>query len=191
MEPMLLDIDLSKKSYQVSPIPADVLRKYIGGRGLGSYLLCKSVPAKADPLGPENHLIFTAGPASGTGLYFSSKTNVNTKSPLSGIYLFTVSSGIFAHQMRKAGFWAINISGIADSPTYIVVNNQEVKFRDAASLWGLLRVCAGTSSHRRCGSAAGSWWHDRTTPEAWLSLRRGCCDRVPPKYGVRGARTRM
>ncbi|MBI2288383.1 MAG: aldehyde ferredoxin oxidoreductase family protein [Chloroflexi bacterium] len=137
MEPKVLDIDLSNRSYRISSIPRDIIRKYIGGRGLGSYLLYQSVPAKADPLGEANHLIFTAGPASGTSLYYSSKTNVNTKSPLTGIYLFTISSGIFANQMRKAGFWAINIGGIADSPTYIMVDNQGVKFRDATSLWGM------------------------------------------------------
>ena len=137
MEPAMLKIDLSNRSYKVEEIPKEVIRKYIGGRGLGSYLLYKSVPAKADPLGEENHLIFTAGPASGTSLHFSPKVNLNTKSPLTGIYLHSVSSGIFGHQMRKAGYWAIDIEGIADSPTYIVINNQEVKFSDATPLWGM------------------------------------------------------
>ena len=137
MEPAMLKINLSNRSYEVEGIPKSIIRKYIGGRGLGSYLLYKSVPAKADPLGKENHLIFTAGPASGTNFHFSSKANLNTKSPLTGIYLHTISSGILAHQMRKAGFWAIDIEGIADSPTYIVINNQQVEFRDAVPLWGM------------------------------------------------------
>ena len=137
MEPMMLKINLSNRSHEIEEIPKSIIRKYIGGRGLGSYLLYKSVPAKADPLGEENHLIFTAGPASGTNFHYSSKANLNTKSPLTGIYLYTVSSGILAHQMRKAGFWAIDIEGIADSPTYIVINNQQVEFRDAVPLWGM------------------------------------------------------
>lgn len=97
----------------------------------------KFVPSKADPLGEDNHIIFTAGPASGTDFFFSSKVNLNTKSPLTGIYLYSICSGILAHQMKKAGFWAIDIRGIADSPTYIVINNQEVEFRDATRLWGM------------------------------------------------------
>ncbi len=105
MEFMRLDIDLSNKSYEISDIPRDTIRKYIGGRGLGAHLLYKLVPAKADPLGEENQLIFTAGPANGTNLYFSPKTNVNTKSPLTGIYLFTISSGIFAHQICRGSLW--------------------------------------------------------------------------------------
>jgi len=134
---MMLRIDLSDKSYQVEKIPKEVIRKYIGGRGLGAYLLYKSVPAGADPMGEENHLIYTAGPANGTNLPFSSKVNLNTKSPLTGIYLYTISSGTFGHQMRKAGFWAIDIKGISNSPTYIAVNNQDISFRDATPMWGM------------------------------------------------------
>jgi aldehyde:ferredoxin oxidoreductase len=78
----ILKIDLSRKSYEVEEIPREIIRKYIGGRGLGAYLLYKFVPGKADPLGEENHLIFTAGPLSGTNLFYSSKANLNTKSPL-------------------------------------------------------------------------------------------------------------
>ncbi len=132
-----LKIDLSNRSFEIEDIPPDIIRKTIGGRGLGAYLLCRSVPAKADPLGEENHLIFTAGPASGSGLSYSSKVNVNTKSPLTGIYLYAISSGILAHQMKKAGFWAIDIHGVADSPTSLMVENEKVTFKDATDLWGM------------------------------------------------------
>ena len=109
MKYQLLKIDLTVKSYDIEEIPGQIIRKFIGGRGLGAYLLYRTVPPKADPLGEENHLLFTAGPASGTGLSYSSKVNINTKSPLTGIYLYSISSGLLAHQMRKAGFWGIDI----------------------------------------------------------------------------------
>ena len=137
MKSFILKIDLSKGSYEVDEIPETILKKYIGGRGLGSYLLYQLVPANADPLGEKNHLIFTAGPASGTNFPYSPKVNLNTKSPLTGVYLYSISSGILSHQMRKAGFWAIAIKGIAESPTYLVIENQEVKFKDASPLWGM------------------------------------------------------
>lgn len=137
MDHLILKIDLSTRSYEVDEIPKEIIRKYIGGRGLGAYLLYRSVPAKADPLGEENHLIFTAGPANGTNFYYSSKANINTKSPLTGIYLYSISSGILGHQMRKAGLWAIDICGIADSPTYLNIENQKVRFNDATPLWGM------------------------------------------------------
>ena len=77
MEHLLLRVDLSNRSYEIEEIPEEVLRKYIGGRGLGCHLLYKLVPAQAEPLGEENHLIFTAGPANGTKLAYSSKGNLN------------------------------------------------------------------------------------------------------------------
>ncbi|MGD8228977.1 MAG: aldehyde ferredoxin oxidoreductase C-terminal domain-containing protein [Desulfobacteraceae bacterium] len=137
MEHLMLRVDLSNRSHEIEEIPEEIIRKYMGGRGLGAYLLYRFVPPKADPLGEENHLIFTAGPASGTGLYYSSKANINTKSPLTGIYLFAISSGILTQEMRRAGFWAIDVSGVAESPTYLVIENQKVQFKDASSLWGL------------------------------------------------------
>ncbi|MFC1967766.1 aldehyde ferredoxin oxidoreductase family protein [Chloroflexota bacterium] len=137
LEPMMLRIDLSNRSYKTEEIPRDVLRKYIGGRGLGAYLLYKLNPAKADPLGEENRIIFTVGPTAGSKLPFSAKMNLNTKSPLTGIYLHSVCSGTFGYEMREAGYWAIAVEGIADSPTYIVIDNQEVEFRDATPLWGM------------------------------------------------------
>ena len=68
MDHLILKIDLSNSSSNVEKISEDIIRKYVGGRGLGAYLLYRSVPAHADPLGEKNHLIVTAGPASGTGM---------------------------------------------------------------------------------------------------------------------------
>jgi aldehyde:ferredoxin oxidoreductase len=144
MKNFLLRIDLSNRKYDIEEIPEEIMRKYIGGRGLGAYLLYKTVPPGADPLGEENHLIFTAGRANATGLQYSSKANITTKSPLTGIYLYSISSGILAHEMRKAGFWAIDILGKAESPTRLVVENDRVLFEDATGLWGMETAAAQT-----------------------------------------------
>jgi aldehyde:ferredoxin oxidoreductase len=138
----MLTIDLSNRSSAVEEIPETIVRQYIGGRGLGAYLLYKLVPVKADPLGPENHVIFTAGPLSGTGFFYSSKANVTTKSPLTNIYLYSICSGILAQEMRKAGFWAIDITGVAGSPTYLAIHDGKVEFRDATALWGMETAAA-------------------------------------------------
>ncbi len=138
----MLTIDLSNRSSDVQEIPDAIIRQYIGGRGLGSYLLYRSVPAKTDPLGPDNHLIFTAGPLSGTGFFYSSKANVTTKSPQTNTYLYSICSGILAQEMRKAGFWAIDIKGAAQSPTYLIIKDSKVEFKSATSLWGMETAAA-------------------------------------------------
>jgi aldehyde:ferredoxin oxidoreductase len=133
----ILKIDLSKRTFDIEEIPYKVIKQYLGGRGLGSYLLYKSVPGGADSLGKDNHLIFAAGPTNGTNFPYSSKVSLSTKSPLTNIYLYSICSGILGHEIRKAGFWAVDIGGIADSPVYIVINNQKVEFKSAAHLWGM------------------------------------------------------
>ncbi|MFH1487746.1 MAG: aldehyde ferredoxin oxidoreductase C-terminal domain-containing protein, partial [Pseudomonadota bacterium] len=137
MEYVMLRVDLSNRSTRIEEIPADIVRQYIGGRGLGAHYLYNFVPQGADPLGEENHLIFTVGPATGTGAFWSSKICLNTKSPYTGLYLNTLSSGNLPHQIRKAGFWVIDIYGASDSPVYLVINDGEVEFRDATPFWGM------------------------------------------------------
>jgi len=134
---LILKINLSEQSYAFEEIPADIIRMYIGGRGLGSYLMYETIPPHADPLGEENHIIFTAGPASGTPLFYSCKINVNTKSPLTNLYLYSIASGTLAHQMKKSGLWAIDIYGIAETPVYLSIEAHTVQFKSADSLWGL------------------------------------------------------
>jgi len=159
MANQILRIDLSNRSYRVEDIPDKIINQYIGGRGLGSYLLYNSVPPRIDPLDEKNHLVFTAGPSNGTNLPYSSKTVINTKSPLTGIYLYAMSSGTIGHQIRKAGLWAIDVTGIADSPTYLVIDNRKVEFKDAAHLWGMepseaQRVMLGDLSARKAATMA-------------------------------------
>jgi aldehyde:ferredoxin oxidoreductase len=155
----ILKIDLSNRAHQVEEIPNNVIRQYIGGRGLGAHLLYNLVPPRIDPLGEKNHLIFTAGPSNGTNLFYSSKACVNTKSPLTGVYLFAVSSGTTCHQIRRAGFAAVDIAGIADAPTYLEIDNQRVEFKDATSLWGMeageaQRVMLADSSTKKAATMA-------------------------------------
>jgi aldehyde:ferredoxin oxidoreductase len=159
MENHMLKIDLSNRSYRVEEIPDKVIKQYLGGRGLGAHLLYNSVPPRINPLDEKNHLIFSAGPSNGTNLSYSSKTSINTKSPLTGIYLYAISSGTIGHQIRKAGLWAIDVAGIADSPTYLVINNQKVEFKDATTLWGMesgeaQRVMLGDLSARKAATMA-------------------------------------
>ena len=133
----MLKVDLSKRTCHTEEIPARILKNYVGGRGLGSYLLYNLVPAKTDPLGKDNHLIFTAGPLTGTDFFYSSKANLSTKSPLTNGYLFSISSGLLGQQMKKAGLWAIDITGMANAPVYLHIRNGEVQFADAGPLWGM------------------------------------------------------
>src|SRR5680860_59168 len=115
---------------------------FLGGRGLGAYLLYNYLTPGVAPLSPENVLIFTAGPLQGTTSYYSAKTVLTTKSPLTGIYLFSVASGKFGHQIAKAGYSSIMIKGASARPTYVMVDDNRVAFSNAEEFWGMGTVAS-------------------------------------------------
>ncbi|MCL6638867.1 MAG: hypothetical protein K6T80_04190, partial [Firmicutes bacterium] len=97
----LLRVNLTEKSYAVQDLPEQILKKYLGGKGLGSYLLLNEVAAGTDPLGPANKLIFTTGPATDTIVPGASRYGVFSKSPLTGLYAESYAGGKAASAMRR------------------------------------------------------------------------------------------
>jgi aldehyde:ferredoxin oxidoreductase len=133
----LLEIDLTHKKSQVLDVTEDV-RKYLGGRGLGSKLLWDRVPARVDPLSPENILYFGVGPITG---FFGSVTNVSAKSPLTLLRGQSNMNGRFGVELIYAGYNAgLLITGKSDKPVYIYIKDDKVEIRDASHLWGMMQV---------------------------------------------------
>jgi len=132
-----LVVDLSSGAHRWDNIPEQVLRSFIGGIGLGTYLLYKYCPAGADPLGPDNPLIFAASPLVGSRLTTSSKFAVMTKSPLTGFIGDSLSSSFLATELKKSCGDALIIVGQAETPTLLFIEDGVPQFLDAAGLMGL------------------------------------------------------
>src|SRR5512136_3349820 len=132
----LLRIDLSKQKSTVEPIPESTLQSYLGGKGLGSYLLLKENPPQVDPFSPQNHLIFTLGPLADTPFYDSSRYAVFTKSPQTGIYSESYSGGKITLSLSRTGYDAIIIEGKSKHPIFLEISDKEILFHSASSLWG-------------------------------------------------------
>ncbi len=132
-----LRVNLTDKSSKEERIDPGILRSFIGGRGLGAVLLYQEVGQEVGPLGPENKLIFTTGPLVGTVAPCSGRFCVSTKSPQTGIYLFSLCSGKFGQIMRKSGYEALIIEGKASSPVYLFIDDKKVAIKDADFLWGM------------------------------------------------------
>ncbi|MFZ5646289.1 MAG: aldehyde ferredoxin oxidoreductase family protein [Bacillota bacterium] len=133
----LLRINLTDKSFIVEDIPERILKSYLGGKGIGSYLLLNNVPAGTDPLGSDNKLIFTTGPGTDTILPGASRYGIYSKSPLTGLYAESYSGGKAAPVIRRTGYDAIIVEGISTEPVYLIVSDDKVAFRDASHLWGM------------------------------------------------------
>src|SRR5512136_3004162 len=132
----LLRINLSKQKSTVEPIPESVLQSYLGGKGLGSYLLLKENPPRIDPFSSQNRLIFTLGPLADTPFYGSSRYAVFTKSPQTGIYSESYSGGKVTLSMSRTGYDAIIIEGKANHPVFLEISDEDVLFHKASELWG-------------------------------------------------------
>ena len=133
----LLKINLTNQTYHTENIPINDLQLFLGGRGLGAAMLLRELPAKTDPLSPDNILIFSTGPLVGSSVPGSDRYVLHTKSPLTGLYLFSVSGGRFGRKMKGTGFDAIIIKGKSKRPVYLLIKSDErVEFKAADHLWG-------------------------------------------------------
>ncbi len=130
-------LNLSTGDVAVEQLDPSIVRLFVGGRGLGAYLLYRDTKAGVDPLAPENELIFATGPLSGTATPGSSRYAVVTKSPLTGLYLMSISGGYFGGDLRRAGCDVLVLEGRAERPSYVLVENGAVKVCDASSFWGM------------------------------------------------------
>jgi len=132
-----LEIDLSKEKTSEMEVEPEVIKKFIGGKGIGAYFLYTFLKPKTDPLSPENLLMFLNGPLTGTPFPSSGRTTVVTKSPLTGLYLDCHAGGYFGPELRKAGWDGIIVKGKSKDPVYLWIMDEEVEFRDASRIWGL------------------------------------------------------
>jgi aldehyde:ferredoxin oxidoreductase len=131
-----LRIDLTTGHSEWRPLPEDVLRRFVGGVGLATWLMHREAPAGVDPLAPEAPLIFALSPLVGTPLTTSAKFAVVAKSPLTNRLNDALSSSHFAIAAKKAGCDAIVIVGACPSPSLLLIDDGEVSIQPAEDLWG-------------------------------------------------------
>ncbi len=129
-------IDLTAGKVDYRPVPEDLARKYIGGRGLGVKLVFDNGP-KVDPLSPDNILCFMNGPLTGSEANMSGRMAVVTKSPLTHTVTDSHHGGWSAARLRWSGFDGLVFKGKAAKPTYAYIHDGELELLDAAEVWGM------------------------------------------------------
>ncbi len=132
----VLRINLKEKSFKIEDIDSEIYSKYLGGRGLGAYLLIKDEVYKAEPLSNKNKIIFAIGPIVGTQIHGSSRYGVFTKSPQTGIFSESYSGGDVAGYISKTGYDAVIIEEKAEKPIFLEITDNEVIFHNAEDIWG-------------------------------------------------------
>ncbi|WP_136799750.1 aldehyde ferredoxin oxidoreductase family protein [Desulfosediminicola ganghwensis] len=133
----LLKIDVTDNSFESIEITDELLREQMGGKGLASHLLMQLNPPGVDPLGPDNHLIFSVGPVAATRVWGSCRYGVFTKSPQTGFYAESYSGGTVAEYIAATGYDAIVFHGRSEELVWVEVSDDTVRFHSAEQLRGL------------------------------------------------------
>jgi len=132
----ILRVNLSTGDIGVDQPPDIFYRMYMGGRNFVIHYLLREVPANAEPLGPQNKLIFATGVLTGVPVGCTGRNSAGAKSPLTGAYGEAEAGGYFGAELKFAGFDAVIIEGKADQPVYVWVHDGEAEIRDASHVWG-------------------------------------------------------
>lgn len=132
----ILRVDLTNGEIWVDQPEDGFYRKFIGGRNMILHYLLSEMPAKADPLGEDNLLIFAPGLLTGTVLPGAGRHAIGGKSPLTGALGSCEAGGWWGAELKRAGFDALVIKGKAETPVYLWIKDGTVEIRDANTLWG-------------------------------------------------------
>ena len=143
----MLEVNLSSGKIEKTRIPDSDLQHFLGGRGLGAKILYDRLKPGTDPFSPDNILMFMTGPFVGYPIPSSSRTCVITKStrtsPVEKKYehsstlSYANMGGFFGPELKYAGYDGLLVTGKADKPVYILIEDDQVSIEDASDYWGM------------------------------------------------------
>lgn len=132
----ILWADLSKKEFHEEELSEEIYRKYLTGYGLGAYILNRDMKPNVDPLGPDNVLGFLTGFFNSLGVPLGGRFEVVAKSPMTNTWGDANCGGKFGPELKNAGFDALFVKGISESPVYIKIVDGKYSLEDASEIWG-------------------------------------------------------
>jgi len=134
----ILHVNLSEQRTWTEPVDDALARDYVGGLGICIKLASDLIPRGVEPLSPESVFVLGVGPLVGTDLPSSSRMYAVARLPASGTVGWCGAGGYtFGAQLKYAGYDHIIVSGMADKPVYINIEDARVDIRDAGAMWGL------------------------------------------------------
>lgn len=148
----ILRVSLSNRSISCEEPDDNFYRSYFGGTGFTGYFLLKETQAGIDPLGPENKLIFSAGPLTGVPFPGSGRHSIGAKSPLTNAFGDSQAGGYWGRELKRNGLDAIIVEGVSENPVYLVVCDDTIEIREASDLWGLNGKATIDRIHQELGS---------------------------------------
>src|SRR5262245_42320469 len=119
-----LHVDLTSGRSEVRPLDERTARAFVGGNGLAARLLWEAaVPGRAD-FDPATAVARAVGPVTDTIVPGNSRACVATKSPQTGLFFDSTFGGRFPATLKRTGFDAVIVTGRADHPVYVAVDEE-------------------------------------------------------------------
>lgn len=132
----LLRVNLSTGTCTAEDLNMEWAQKYLGSRGLATKYFIEETDPKVDPLSPDNKLIMSTGPLTGTCASTAGRYTVVTKGALTGAIACSNSGGFFGNELKNAGWDMIIFEGKAEKPVYLKLINEKAELVDASKYWG-------------------------------------------------------
>jgi aldehyde:ferredoxin oxidoreductase len=132
-----LKIDLSSNNIKQFTHDNEFQEKYIGGTGFGVKLVGDNQQKGIDPFSPENTIVISTGPLTGTRAPMSGRCSMVTKSPLTNTIFDSNSGGHWGVKFKRCGFDGIWLSGKASDPIYLKISDDQAEVKSAEKIWGL------------------------------------------------------
>lgn len=134
----LLEIDLSRRSVETVELPEETWHRWIGGTGLGLYLLSQELQPGLQASDPDCPIFILPGPLTGTAVPSSSDCALTTLNADLPHHVCTAHAhAFFGARLRQAGWGGIIVRGRASAPVYLWIDGADVELRSAEDLWGL------------------------------------------------------
>jgi aldehyde:ferredoxin oxidoreductase len=132
----ILRVDLGTGASAAETLDSELYQRYLGGRGLGAYLVFTEVSPATDPLGPDNILAFCTGPLTGVRVPTGGRSSLSTHSPLTGTMLDANTGSPFGVRLKWAGYDALVVSGVSSKPVWLEISETGTVIHGADELWG-------------------------------------------------------
>ena len=132
----MLVVNLTERRIESQAIPEEWFEQYVGGEGLAMRFFNDLVQPGKDVLDPAQPLIFATGPLTGTLAPCSGHCVVVFWSPATKTIGASNGGGDFAPTLKRAGWDMLVVTGRADTPVCLVIDNDKAEIQDASYLWG-------------------------------------------------------
>lgn len=133
----VLFVDLTNRTHSLYPWTDADRRRTLGGKVMAADILLRHIQFGMQAFDEDNWIVVTTGPLTGCGCPNSSRFNISTISPLTGILTSSNCGGDFGLWLKRAGYDAVIFTGRCKTPTKVHITEDDVTYEDASDLWGL------------------------------------------------------